>query len=63
MRAGAMMTATIAFKLQAAGDVLRVRWVQVTDSGASHNREPDPEALQAMIDALQRHAATRETDG
>ena len=58
-----MMTATIAFKLQAAADVLRVRWVQVTDSGASHNREPDPEALQAMIDALQRHAVTRETDG
>ena len=63
MRARAMMTATIAFRLQAAGDALRVRWVQVTEGGASHNREPEPEALQAMIDALQRHAAPRATDG
>ena len=60
---GGMKTATIAFQLQGLRDVLRVRWVQVTDSGASHNREPEPEALHAMIDALQRHAATRETDG
>ena len=58
-----MKTATIAFQLQGLRDVLRVRWVQVTDSGASHNREPEPEALQAMIEALQRHAATRETVG
>ena len=58
-----MKTATIAFQLQGPRDVLRVRWVQVTDSGASQNREPEPEALHAMIDALQRHAATRETDG
>ena len=58
-----MKTATIAFQMQRPGDALRVRWVQVTDSGASHNREPEPEALQAMIEALQRHAATRETDG
>ena len=58
-----MKTATIAFQLQGLRDALRVRWVQVTDSGASQNREPEPEALQAMIEALQRHAATRETDG
>jgi len=58
-----MKTATIAFQVQGLRDVLRVRWVQVTDSGASHNREPEPEALQAMIEALQRHAATRESDG
>ena len=58
-----MMTATIAFQLPGQRDVLRVRWVQVTEGGASHNREPEPEALQAMIEALQRHAATRETDG
>ena len=58
-----MKTATIAFQVQGLRDVLRVRWVQVTDSGASHNREPEPEALQAMIEALQRHAVTRETDG
>ena len=57
-----MKTATIAFQMQRLGDALRVRWVQVSDEGASHNREPEPEALQAMIDALQRHAATRETD-
>ena len=58
-----MMTATIAFQLQRPGDVLRVRWVQVTEGGTCHNQEPEPEALQAMIDALQRHAATRATDG
>jgi hypothetical protein len=57
-----MKTATIAFKLQRPGDALRVRWVQVTESGASHKQEPDPETLHAMIDALQRHAATRQTD-
>ena len=58
-----MRTATIAFQTQRPGDVLRVRWVQVTEGGASHNQEPEPEALQAMIDALQRHAAPRATDG
>ena len=58
-----MKTATIAFQMQRPGDELRVRWVQVTDDSTCHNREPDPEALQAMIEALQRHAATRETDG
>ena len=58
-----MKTATIAFQLQGPRDVLRVRWVHVTEGGASHHREPEPEALQAMIDALQRHAATRATDG
>jgi hypothetical protein len=58
-----MKTATIAFQMQRPGDALRVRWVQVTEGGTSHNQEPEPEALQAMIDALQRHAATRETDG
>lgn len=58
-----MITATIAFQMQRPGDALRVRWVQVTEGGASHNREPEPEALQSMIDALQRHAATRATDG
>lgn len=58
-----MKTATIAFQLQGPRDVLRVRWVQVSEGGASHNREPEPEALQAMIDALKRHAATREADG
>lgn len=58
-----MKTATIAFQLQRPGDVLRVRWVQVAEGGASHNQEPESEALQAMIEALQRHAATRETDG
>lgn len=58
-----MRTATIAFQMQGPGDALRVRWVQVTDGGAIHNREPEPEALQAMIEALQRHAATRATDG
>ena len=58
-----MKTATIAFQVQGPRDVLWVRWVQVTDSGASHNREPEAEALQVMIEALQRHAATRETDG
>lgn len=58
-----MKTATIAFQMQRPGDALRVRWVQVTDDGASANREPEPEALQAMIDALQRHAATCATDG
>jgi hypothetical protein len=57
-----MKTATIAFQLQRPGDALRVRWVQVTESGASHTQEPEPETLQAMIDALQRHAATCETD-
>jgi hypothetical protein len=57
-----MKTATIAFQFQRPGDALRVRWVQVTESGASHNQEPEPESLQAMIEALQRHAATRETD-
>ena len=58
-----MKTATIAFQLQGPRDVLRVRWVQVSEGGASHNQEPEPETLQAMIDALQRHAATRATDG
>lgn len=58
-----MKTATIAFQVQGPRDVLRVRWVQVTDDSTCHNREPEPEALQAMIDALQRHAATRATDG
>jgi hypothetical protein len=57
-----MKTATIAFQMQRPGDALRVRWVQVSDDGASLNREPEPEALQAMIEALQRHAATREAD-
>ena len=60
---GGMKTATIAFQMQRPGDALRVRWVQMTEDGANHNREPEPEALQAMIEALQRHAATRETDG
>ena len=58
-----MKTATIAFQMQRPGDALRVRWVQVTEGGASHNQEPEPDALQAMIEALQRHAATRATDG
>jgi hypothetical protein len=57
-----MKTASIAFQLQRPGDALRVRWVKVNDDGASLNRDPEPEALQAMIEALQRHAATRETD-
>jgi hypothetical protein len=57
-----MKTATIAFQLQRPGDALRVRWVQVTENGASHKQEPDPETLHTMIDALQRHAAARETD-
>jgi hypothetical protein len=57
-----MKTASIAFQLQRPGDALRVRWVKVSDDGASLNREPEAEALQAMIEALQRHAATREAD-
>jgi hypothetical protein len=57
-----MRTVTIAFQLQRPGDALRVRWVQVNDDGAGQHREPEPEALQAMIEALQRHAAMRETD-
>jgi hypothetical protein len=58
-----MKTATIAFQLQRPGDALRVRWVRVSDDGASLNREPEPETLQSLIDALQRHAATCATDG
>jgi hypothetical protein len=58
-----MKTASIAFQLQRPGDALRVRWVQLNDDGASPNREAEPEALQAIIEALQRHAATRATDG
>jgi hypothetical protein len=57
-----MKTATIGFQMQRPGDALRVRWVKVNEDGASLNREPESEALHAMIEALQRHAATRETD-
>lgn len=59
-----MKTATIAFQLQQRpGDALRVKWVQVNDDGASRYHEPDPDTMQALIEALQRHAAMLATDG
>jgi len=58
-----MRTATIAFQLQRPGDALRVKWVQVSDDGASQHREPDPDTVQVLIEALQRHAAMLATDG
>ena len=58
-----MKAATIGLYSPQPGDVLRVRWVQVRDVTSGNHREPgEPEVL-ALIEALQRYAATRATDG
>lgn len=58
-----MKTATIAFLVQSPADALRVRWVHVTDVGKCEHRQAEPDDLQTLIDALQRHAAMLETSG
>lgn len=58
-----MKEATIAMYSQQPGNVLRVRWVQVRDVTSGLHREPDESEVLALIEALQRYAATRATDG
>lgn len=58
-----MKEATIGMYSQQPGNVLRVRWVQVRDVSGGLHREADESEVLALIEALQRHAATRATDG
>jgi len=58
-----MKAATIGMYSQQPGNVLRVRWVQVRDVSSGLHREPDESEVLALIEALQRYAATRATDG
>lgn len=58
-----MKAATIGMYSQQPGNVLRVRWVQVRDVTSGLHREPDESEVLALIEALQRYAATRATDG
>ena len=58
-----MKTAMIAFQLQRDIEALRVRWVHVTDAGKYEHRQAEPEDLQTLIEALQRHAAMLATSG
>lgn len=58
-----MKAATIGMYSQQPGNVLRVRWVQVRDASSGLHREPDESEVLALIEALQRYAATRATDG
>lgn len=58
-----MKTAMIAFLVQSPADAQRVRWVHVTDVGKYEHRQAEPEDLQTLIEALQRHAAMLATSG
>ncbi len=58
-----MKTAIVAFQSQQPADVLRVRWVHITDVGKYEHRQAEPEDLQTLIEALQRHASMLATCG
>jgi hypothetical protein len=58
-----MKAANVGMYSATPGDALRVRWVQVRDATSDQHREPNQPELAELIDALQRYASTRATDG
>ena len=58
-----MKTATVRMFSDAPGDVLRVRFVQVREATSDQHRDADCESVLALIEALQRYAATLATSG
>ena len=58
-----MKAATVGMFTGASGNVLRVRFVQVRDAASDEHREADGESVLALIEALQRYAATLAASG
>ena len=56
-----MKAATARMFSEVPADVLRVRSVQVRDATSDEHREADGESVLALIEALQRYAATLST--
>ena len=58
-----MKAATVGMFSGSPGGVLRVRFVQVRDATSGEHCEADGESVLALIDALQRYAATLAASG
>ena len=58
-----MKAATVGMFSGAPGNVLRVRFVQVRDVTSDEHREAECESVLALIEALQRYAATLAASG